>query len=222
MADFDKRALSAQLNADPRVRQWVQQMYPNGSRGASAGPPEDLLRQWGYQIPPGYNVSAQAGRVQVYDTHDKWDTILPVAGGGLLAAGAAGLAGAGPLASASSASGAAEGVAATERAVSSPRPGGMSIPSPGGAASLGGSLTDFFTDPSNIAGLGALVAGLAGGRGGGSDPSATDEARRIQAITEARMRRVDPLQQAVTQLAWGRLPTSARQGIAPPTFTPLP
>ena len=75
----------------------------------------------------------------------------------------------------------------------------------------------FLTDPSNLVGLAGVVGGLSRG-GGGSSP----DVQRLNAITEQRMRRVDPLHQAITQLAWGRLPTSSRNGIAPPTNTPLP
>lgn len=86
-------------------------------------------------------------------------------------------------------------------------------------ADAAGGWQDIFTDPSNLAGLGGLIASLIGNRG---DQSGAEEMRRIHDITEARMRRVDPLHQAVTQLAWGRLPTSSRQGVAAPVMSPLP
>lgn len=89
---------------------------------------------------------------------------------------------------------------------------------PGGAGALG-ELRKLFTDPSNLAGLASIIAALASGNGGGAD---SEEARRIQQITEARMRRVDPLHQAVTQLAWGRLPINARAGVTAPQPLPLP
>jgi hypothetical protein len=79
------------------------------------------------------------------------------------------------------------------------------------AAGAGGGLKEFFTDPSNLAGLGAVVGGLFNGNGGGQDDA--EELRRIQAITEAQMRRADPLHQAAVQLAFGRMPTNYRQGV---------
>lgn len=92
-----------------------------------------------------------------------------------------------------------------------------------GSAAKGfmGGLKDTFTDPSNLSGLAGVIASLAGGMGGGNGQASAD-AQRLNQITEQRMRRVDPLHQAVTQLAWGRLPVNARQGIAPPTYQPLP
>jgi hypothetical protein len=92
-----------------------------------------------------------------------------------------------------------------------------------------GKLKDFFTNPQGIAGLGGIIGALASGAGGsggagtgsggGSD---LEELKRINQITEARMRRVDPLHQAVTQLAFGRLPINSRAGVTAPVPTPLP
>lgn len=87
------------------------------------------------------------------------------------------------------------------------------------ANSLLGGLQDFITNPNNLAGLAAVIAGLMSGGGNNQN---TEEARRMQQITEARMRRVDPLHQAVTQLAFSRLPMNARQGVNPPQISPLP
>jgi hypothetical protein len=68
----------------------------------------------------------------------------------------------------------------------------------------------------------AITAALAGGDGSNASTRASEEqARRMQAITEARMRRVDPLHEAATQLAFGRLPVSSRQGLTLPRV-PLP
>lgn len=103
------------------------------------------------------------------------------------------------------------------------KPGGF-LPSGGAGASSGltGALKNWFTDPGNLVGLGSLIAALASGNGGGGSGAESEEARRMQQITEQRMRRVDPLHQAVTQLAWGRLPINARQGVSPPQPRPLP
>ena len=91
---------------------------------------------------------------------------------------------------------------------------------PGGNG-IAGELRDLFTNPSNMVDLVGIITALAAAsRGSNGQQSA--ESQRMQQMTEARMRRVDPLHQAVTQLAWGRLPTNARSGIAPPTNSPLP
>lgn len=88
------------------------------------------------------------------------------------------------------------------------------------AGGLSGALKGLLTNPSNLMDLGGLITALmAGSRGGGGQ--ASPETQRMSQLTEDRFRRVDPLHQAVTQLAWGRLPTNARQGIAPPTYKPL-
>jgi hypothetical protein len=52
---------------------------------------------------------------------------------------------------------------------------------------------------------------LFNGNGGGQDDA--EELRRIQAITEAQMRRADPLHQVAVNLAFGRMPTNYRQGV---------
>lgn len=107
-----------------------------------------------------------------------------------------------------------------------PPPGGTTptTPAPGTTTPppvTPSSFMDWMKDPSNIAGLAALVASLTGNRGQEADPQNTEELRRIRAITEAKMRRVDPLHQAVSALAFSRMPVSARQGITY-TNTPLP
>lgn len=93
----DTSVLSQQIAADPRVQAYIAQRWPGGTRGAAEIPGE-LLRAWGYQVPSGVGVAVQGGRAHVYDKWDGWDTGLMLAGGGLLAGGAAGLAGVGPLA----------------------------------------------------------------------------------------------------------------------------
>lgn len=77
------------------------------------------------------------------------------------------------------------------------------------------------TSPEGIAGLAGLVASLATRSGGGGDSNSTDELRRIQGITEARMRRADPLHEVATQLAYQRAPIAAKAGIGLPRV-PLP
>ena len=69
--------------------------------------------------------------------------------------------------------------------------------------------------PEGLASAGSIAAALATRGDGTNDAtrSSEEQARRLQAITEARMRRVDPLHEAVTQLAFNRLPVSSRQGL---------
>lgn len=68
-------------------------------------------------------------------------------------------------------------------------------------------------DPATYAALAPLLTSLFAGRGN-SGSGATDEMRRMQAITEAQMRRADPLHQVAVQMAYGRAPTRYRQGTA--------
>lgn len=84
--------------------------------------------------------------------------------------------------------------------------------------------------PANAArSLGPLIAALmSGGGGSGSEgldlpflERAYEDARAQNAMQQARYRRVDPLHEAVTQLAFSRLPTASRQGIEMPRV-PLP
>jgi hypothetical protein len=85
-------------------------------------------------------------------------------------------------------------------------------------------LGDFFTDPKNLAALGSIIPALLMSKGGGNSAGtdqAMADASRMNKITEARMRRVDPMHEAVTQLAFGRLPVSSRNGITLPRV-PLP
>jgi len=71
----------------------------------------------------------------------------------------------------------------------------------------------------NAGPLTALIGALAGGGGGGAQGGESDEVRRIQRITEARMRRADPLHQMMVQLAASRMPTSVQR---PVPDVPLP
>lgn len=101
--------------------------------------------------------------------------------------------------------------------ISTPPLGGVRPPSAGGGDDLSSRLRDWFTDPRNIIGLAGMAGSLATRPNGGmsaDQQAAQAQANRMAAITEARMRRVDPLHQAVTQLAFGRLPVSSRNGIA--------
>jgi hypothetical protein len=73
---------------------------------------------------------------------------------------------------------------------------------------------------SALAGRGGIPGGMANG-GSGSALPLSQELMNAARMTEARVRRTDPLHQAVTQLAFNRLPVSAREGIDRPNV-PLP
>lgn len=79
------------------------------------------------------------------------------------------------------------------------------------AATSGGSILSKLMSPSGIASLAGLIPALMGG-GSGGNVSQAQEALLNEALK--RSQRVDPLHQAVTQLAFSRLPDSARQGIS--------
>lgn len=74
-------------------------------------------------------------------------------------------------------------------------------------------------------GVGALASLLpllvAGGFGGGGNNAMDPSLSKVLAMNEAQMRRADPLHQAAVQLAFGNLPTYAREGIDLPRV-PLP
>jgi hypothetical protein len=82
--------------------------------------------------------------------------------------------------------------------------------------SLTDRLRNMVTNPENIASLASLIPLLMAANSGPSQSEQDQmaQANKLSQITETRMRRVDPLHQAVTQLAFGRLPVSSRNGIA--------
>lgn len=81
-----------------------------------------------------------------------------------------------------------------------------------GGNALASSIKDKLLSPQGLAGLGASIAGLvAANRGGNTETDAATNALLQEALK--RSQRVDPLHQAVTQLAFSRLPDSARNGI---------
>lgn len=90
-----------------------------------------------------------------------------------------------------------------------------------GTTSIVDRIKQSLTDPRTYATLAPLLTSLATTGSGGGGSAGSDELRRIQGITEARMRRVDPLHQVATQLAFQRAPIAAKQGIAL-TNVPLP
>lgn len=234
--------LVAMQSNNPRAVEWARQMgvYTNASGQVvnRSAPGQSLFKERGHWDP-------DRGE---WDQDVNMNTIVSMGVGGAMAApyvagalaGSGGAQGATGAAGASANSGtlasssipglhAAVPGAVTSQGVSASLGGAMPLASAasraangaggaGEAAGVGGRLRELFTDPDNLAGLAGVIAGLASGNGGQAE---SEEARRMNAITEQRMRRVDPLHQAVTQLAWGRLPINARNGIAAPQIRPL-
>lgn len=228
MAGFDKGALSAQLNADPRVKQFIAQRYPHGTRGA-AEIPADMLRSWGYAVPDGYGVAVQGRGANVYDKHDKWDAIIPAAGGTLLGAYAPGVIGewaAAPTTTPANVPGNGPMPTTTVPKMPWTLPG---YKAPGGGigswlGKVGGGIVDNLFSKQGIGALASMIPALMAMKSGGNNDAtnrsmdlaenAYADAQRINAMKEARFRRVDPLHEAVTQLAFNRLPTTnATNGI---------
>lgn len=222
-----EEALRNQINNDQRVQQYARQ---NGTGFLSASD----LKALGYTVPPswGYNSGLARGPRGVTIEDGFWGWMgkygIPIGATTLMGYGLGSLAsGSGQAANASKASGSFNPAAAqAELHALETTPLGSSLPWTGSAAGagsgaasqgIGGALSDFATDPSNIAALAATVGGMASN---GSNAQ-SEEARRLNQITEQRMRRVDPLHQAITQLAWNRLPINSRQGITPPEYKPL-
>ena len=83
------------------------------------------------------------------------------------------------------------------------------------ARGFGDSLKEMLKDPSTWGALASTIPALMASN---QNNQQTDELKRIQAITENRLRRTDPLHQAVTQLAFSRLPMNSRQGLSIPNL----
>jgi hypothetical protein len=228
----------AQLASDPRVQRLMAQT--RGSRvGAGAVDP----KQFGIDyLPNGYVLSLGNGKVvQDWGVADKVMTAIALSGMGLgIGAGIAG--GPAAAASGGSGAGAAS-QAATGGLLPQLAPGAASAALTGVTPGLGlgntgnlnpvGSVTANVVDavsnggsgiadkiksalssPDGLASLAGIIGGLAAGGFGGGGNGASDE--QMNALLEqARLRteRTDPLHQAVTQLAFSRLPVSARNGI---------
>lgn len=126
----------------------------------------------------------------------------PIALGALMPTTAAAGAGAGAGATAAGAGGATDAGAIIS---------GWGAPTAAGAGGATSAITHALTN--NIAPLAGMLTSLAGSGGGGGSAANNAQLSRLQAITEARMRRVDPLHQMVTQLAASRLPISVQRPI---------
>jgi hypothetical protein len=208
---------------DPRLLAWAQQMQ-------ASKPGQSFLRNR-----PHWD--SDEGE---WDRGINWTNILSAAVGGGIGAGALNAAGiiggaggggaagsGGPLASSSvpvSASMHGPATAAMGSAgASAGVPLGAVAPAAAGAgAAAGGSALKKVLDALSAAAPVALP--LAAGAltpGGGGGNSGTGDLNRIAQITEARMRRADPLHQAAVQLAFAGMPTYGKQGINLPQV-PLP
>lgn len=163
-------------------------------------------------IPEGYRPDASTGgQTLVKDEGVPWlkESLI---GGGLLLGGV-GL----PAWLGSGGSAAADAAAAGSEAPALGNVNGtLDALASGGA---GASALSKLLSGKGLASLAPIVAALAARGGNGASGIDTSALARQQQITETQMRRADPLHQAVTQLAYSRLPVSARQGT---TFNVLP
>jgi hypothetical protein len=239
--------LVAAQSQDPRAKQWAQGMGvavdPGGQVTANdSAPGGSYFRERGHW---------DSGEGE-WDQNTNWENIIGTSLAAIpIAAGSAAVLGGGGGGSAASQAGAGGTLPSStipNAHLAVPTTAGMG--SQGASAGLGmlglngagsaiangaasggggvlGKLKSLFTNPEGLAGLGGIIGALASGGAGGGAGSGTggadlEELKRINQITEARMRRVDPLHQAVTQLAWGRLPTNSRSGVTAPVPSPLP
>ena len=225
-----------QTAIDQRYRDRIRQLHESaGQRSMAAGRSvgwddvQGQIRQWlrqdGLTLPDGYDVDRD-GRV-VYT--NKTPFLQQAAWAAL------------PIAAVSGVE-ALLGLGGGAAPAASRTPGGFGIPAPPGGVPTGitpppgshrppgwrlpggGQIT-----PQNLAALiPALMAGRGGGNTFGSPEADADflrkayaDAQHTQGLKEARFRRVDPLHEAVTQLAFSRMPTKSVEGIALPRV-PLP
>jgi hypothetical protein len=226
--------LSGQQRA--AAERWIMQRYPNQVAGK-------------LQVDPAGNVNTDHG-VSTAWSNPAFRYPL-IAGGAALTAGLInpallGLGGAGGASGAAGGAAAGAGSAIPSWMIHSAAPAitsqGISR-TIGGAAGgglggilgkIGGGLGKFFGSKEGIGSLASIIPALmamkgGGPFGGGDGPNrgmdlaenAYADAQRINAMKEARFRRVDPLHEAVTHLAFNRLPVSSREGIDL-TRVPLP
>jgi len=99
--------------------------------------------------------------------------------------------------------------------------GGVAPAAANALTSGGMSLKDLIEAAAKGAPLALSALGGLGGGGNGGNAQGMDEMNRIARITEARMRRADPLHEAAVQLAFAGLPNYGREGITLPKV-PLP
>lgn len=142
-------------------------------------------------------------------------------GGGGLAAGQAGVIPGTGIPTVAGAGGAAAGVSAPLGSIVPAAAGTATGATAGATAATTGasSILQKLLKPENLVSLAPVIAALASRGSNGSQQADSAALARQQQITETQMRRADPLHQAVTQLAYNRMPVSSRQGT---TFDVLP
>ena len=194
------------------ARQYLEQQRPDIVKRLQAISPD-------WQVDPAGGLYTTAG----FEAKDLWPLLFPVGGAALNAATA-------PAASGASASAAPSGVIPSSQipAVAAAAPiipgaapvGGLTVygATGGGAAALSvaDQLKKALTSPSGVANLAGLVASLAAGSrsGGGSGEDVMGQSPQLQELMQMgteRVKRTDPLHQAVTQLAMSRLPTNVQR-----------
>lgn len=225
-------AMQQAIQRNPQVSALLRQGNINGA--------EHYIRthrgEFGFDLPAGYKLQPNGTFQYTANTNqDHWYSDPRIMGP--IAVGAAGglgaLAGAPGAAASAGASGMPAAMTASAPAIAS-QGVSASIPLGGvaagaGAGGVGGALAKAgkgllgnLTSVDGIASLAPLIASLASGGFGGGNSGGPDndflmqaygDAKRQNQMQEARYRRVDPLHEAVTQLAFNRLPISSRQGI---------
>lgn len=203
--------VAAQYRDDPRMLAWAK------SQGATlAGDPGGITS--GTSV-PGAGFFRSRGvwnsREGTYDQPINWGNLASLALGGAMAGPMVGpliAKGVGSLGSAFGGGGAGAGgggAAAAEAAL------GTVVPGAAGGLTLGTVVKNLIPLAAPLIGLASGGGGEAGGGGGGA--SGTDlltqypQLQELLAISAERSRRTDPLHQAITQLAMGRLPTSVQR-----------
>jgi len=230
--------IAAMQSSDPKLQAWALTMGATPQNPSGPMPGASYLKERGYW-------DDKTGRVK---QGTNWNNIIATAVGAGIGAGAvsafSGAAGAGGTAAGSAGTnaaidtsiggaagmaetvpygvGTAAGVASAAGAPGATPPplGGVK---PGGTtagATAGQSLLDKLTSTEGMASLAPLIASLMNGGLGGSQPQESPEMRRMNQMTEARLRRTDPLHEAVSQLTYSRLPTAFQNGPLP--RVPLP
>jgi hypothetical protein len=227
--------LVAAQSQDPRAKQWAQSMGvvvdPDGRVAQNdSAPGGSYFKERGHW-------NAETGQ---WDQDTDWENIigtslaaLPLAAGGAAALGggstpaAAGSSSQAPLASSTipnahlavptTAGMVSQGVSQTVPSV--PRFGNGGGTPPGGGSFLD-RITDFATDPSKLAGLAALIPGLATAFGGGGGNSASedallDEAREGMALQRGRIQQTQPVFDTLVRMSYGNSPTRHRSETPP-------
>jgi hypothetical protein len=220
--------------ADPELRRLFAAFLaePRGPRGVLPGAPAatayrrylDANRQR-LGIPDNYTLDPRTNGQTLYDPNQNQLRDALLTGGALAGGGAALGAALGPASATSSVSpGTGIPTAGGGVGVTAPTTAGTIAGTTAAGTSALDRMRQSLTSASGIASLASLVPALmatAKSGGSGGSGAGSDDLARLNAITEARMRRADPLHQVAVQLAFQRAPISARNGIALPNV-PLP